>query len=122
MSKQGRVVINWTQDRVALLASGKAVYMTQNGIKYLHTMQVTCCSGMKELLSTPTGRRLSRGMKVCPYCKKERIKSIGPTAHPVKSLALQNAMLGRRRIYAQDGSGKWNWSKREPEASNVTPQ
>lgn len=119
MTHHGRVRMVWSQDRVALLASGREVYMTQGGVSYVHSMQVTCCAGMKNLLSTPTGRKLSRGMTVCPYCKKELAMNGHARPFSAKSEACRKAMKGRYRVYENGKGSKWHWSKRADGVTDV---
>ena len=94
--------------------------MTQKGVKYVHIMQVTCCAGMKNLLASPTGRKLVLGMQVCPYCKKELANNGSTKPFSTKSESMRLAMTGKRRVYENGKDGKWHWSKKTDGTSNAT--
>ena len=107
-----------TMDRVALLAKGKDVFLTQDGQPYRMIPQLNCCPEMAQLRKTPAGKHAS-GFSVCPYCKRDMIPGLVTNGGATLTKRGQWA-IGKKRVKGTDGKWMWVHADGKPHKENRT--
>jgi len=71
MEPRNRKPLYLSGDRIAKLAHGESVYVTQNGDSREIIPVLDCCSAMTQKRSTKKGRIEASTWNVCPSCTKK---------------------------------------------------